>query len=868
MTGVGLLALWGTAGAVALGSAVSKSPGMRRFLAEARRADLATKAAVVAAFAGIVAIGGTKPGENPQRIPRRVSAPVQASEETPRVAIAEARTNGVVFAAPSASAVVSGFCLKHGTSEGGEWIESDSPFFTWGTNPVSRVYASPACLSLGAMHHPALGAALPDGSSAQTLVALRTPLGIAPEAHWPLLSAPSRFWHERTAGGMVFTWEGALLDRLADRPATIQAELTMNGDFVFRYDFSQAAPTNACFVGAQTGPGSVVTAMRTAAPANAATVYRVDGTAQSDGVSVADLFAAPRLELRWKNLAGFGDLSGDRDGDGLSDRDELFLHGTDPDMADTDGDGLSDASEVLAGSCPLDADEDGDGIPDGADPTAWTANPLWAANAADEAAATITISLHDAIPTGSSAALLVEDLCMPLREAGSWTLSLVPGTLCHYRLVTSGGASANLSLTPGGPSSALPSPANRPRKASATPGLPPFWRKGTGGVFDGPSSGGSGDMAVPTLTLAWNDPGDGSHANSTGEICLHGSSEAIFTPALRPEVASSFFLDNLAERGADLVLAVPVSGQTFAGTASLAPGVLEWGSLTAVAVAHRCDSGYDHPCCSVCGHYQPDDLDLSFRSPLTLKHDNKTFISIAHCVASEQSHSCGVIEIRRKGETVWETLGAESSLAPWTAKIAGIFELRGTATTSFGAGTTPVRELEVRFPSFDEIAGDPSLRSAMDEAWSETLANCTENPNRRSEVGFWVWLDTETDSYLADNKTYGDPQGPLSTGSVELPPRPADMPANPSATAAGCRYPVASFHTHTPTTYRTGFGLGPRSVGPSAADRRADGLDKVPGIVYDYVESPAGSGSIPIGYPKEGAARLYKSLGLERRANE
>lgn len=46
-------------------------------------------------------------------------------------------------------------------------------------------------------------------------------------------------------------------------------------------------------------------------------------------------------------------LDSDRDGDGLSDRDEATW-GTDPDLADTDGDGFSDGFEVAHGFDPLD----------------------------------------------------------------------------------------------------------------------------------------------------------------------------------------------------------------------------------------------------------------------------------------------------------------------------------------------------------------------------------------------------------------------------------------------------------------------------------------------------------------------------------
>ena len=57
--GVALMMLWGTAGAVALGRAVAKSPAMREFAAGFRKMNLASKCALVAGLAGAVAIGGT-----------------------------------------------------------------------------------------------------------------------------------------------------------------------------------------------------------------------------------------------------------------------------------------------------------------------------------------------------------------------------------------------------------------------------------------------------------------------------------------------------------------------------------------------------------------------------------------------------------------------------------------------------------------------------------------------------------------------------------------------------------------------------------------------------------------------------------------
>ena len=67
----------------------------------------------------------------------------------------------------------------------------------------------------------------------------------------------------------------------------------------------------------------------------------------------------------------------DTDGDGLSDADEINIHGTNPNDPDTDADGLNDGDEVNThGTDPLDPDTDGDGLTDGDEVNIHGTNPL------------------------------------------------------------------------------------------------------------------------------------------------------------------------------------------------------------------------------------------------------------------------------------------------------------------------------------------------------------------------------------------------------------------------------------------------------------------------------------------------------------
>jgi hypothetical protein len=72
----------------------------------------------------------------------------------------------------------------------------------------------------------------------------------------------------------------------------------------------------------------------------------------------------------------FPEPDGDRDHDGLMNREERHSYRTDPDNPDTDGDGLRDGEEIQRGTSPLFPDTDGDGLSDGDEVRRWGADPL------------------------------------------------------------------------------------------------------------------------------------------------------------------------------------------------------------------------------------------------------------------------------------------------------------------------------------------------------------------------------------------------------------------------------------------------------------------------------------------------------------
>ena len=609
--GVALTAMWGVAGAVALGRAAAKSPASRELAAAFRKANFAAKCALVAGLVCAVAVGGTKPGGNqPRNTPNtRISSvsSVCSVVEPPPFAPVEVRTNNVAFRAESAAAIEVVDWRKHGSSSGGVWLDFEDPVFRIGTNPVSRAYvAANGVVSFVSMRCPPVGSLLPDNTGLPALAPLFAPLGMVPEANWTNAGAASRFWHAAAPGrGRVLTWEEALLDRLPGRRVSVQAELLPSGDFTYRYDFADALdpPATNLVIGAQAGTNGVNALAILGTNLLSESVWRVDGAYVTNGVSIADLLctngvlrAPARFAIEWKNTSGI-DLSADTDGDGLSDWQEVFLHATDPAIPDTDGDGLSDASEVLSGADPLDADENDDGVPDGADPTAWTEDPLWGEAAGET---NLVLRLDSSVPAGRSATLLLGNLAIPLRAARSWALHVPEGPVTPFELRTMNGATVSLSLS--GPATGAPDPIHlddpdgvfRVSPAVLLRSAPPH----------DPSSGGAGHLCVLDARFADCVTGEPAPVDE----CIHDASGVRrltlqFSDPVHAGMMPTWSAPTMSDIPGWIELSVSDQpGDADTASATFASPQLVCGSKTLTASIHRCAGGH-LVWCHACGMF-------------------------------------------------------------------------------------------------------------------------------------------------------------------------------------------------------------------------------------------------------------------------
>jgi hypothetical protein len=259
-------------------------------------------------------------------------------------ALVRVATNVAPFSLIPTNALAESYWTRYGVAEDTFWLPATNWAFTLGTNQVEGLHVSSSgTLSFDSPKGSPRAREMPDSSEIDFLAPLQTAIGIAPPV--------GRFWHAPTSSNsLLLTWQDVYINRDTNYPITFQSELFRNGDFTFRYAFTNShtptlphALTNFV-IGAQHNAGGETYAFGD-------TNRLVNG-----------------LELRWRAFGLLDPGIDDHDGDGLSTYDEVMVYDGDPRLPDTDLDGLPDAVEAQLGTRLSDRDTDGDGIPDGSDP--------------------------------------------------------------------------------------------------------------------------------------------------------------------------------------------------------------------------------------------------------------------------------------------------------------------------------------------------------------------------------------------------------------------------------------------------------------------------------------------------------------------
>ena len=599
--------------------------------------------------------------------------------------------------------------------------------------------------------------------------------------------------------------------------------------------------------------------------------------------------------------------SSDGDGDGISDWDEFFTCHTDPSLVDSDHDGLDDPTEIYMGLNPTNPDTDNDGLHDGDEishgtyplipdsdndglPDGWEVdnglNPM--SSTGDDGA--------DGDPDSDGFPNLLEfeldarannpawnghQLAYRLRHlqngdnqpglhvdvldawncgGSSHTQQIATDGLCIPDLMASG---YYIDLTIEG----------RVEDQNAGYDMVSFDAATNTFFFEGNENHHGCDMVTKQVTkqvliltnsqvtLCYDTGGSMYHTDAYAEVV-----DAVLVAPYSVEVEGP---DCLRVGDEAQLTALGGSGAPYAwGTLDPAINIdTNTGTITAVTtgVAYVVAMDSSGQCY---GEKKIVVFDIGLdveNTSLTLKHDHECDLEVQVRPEGEVPVQQYRIEINAANATIWYRLSKTRTLEPWRAKVAGEFELRGAAQINNRWYYSSNVIVQVQFPTYDQIVSDSVVQAMVSSEWSSTLADCTENPNRRREHGFWVLLRTRDNSYLSGGNEVGPWAGPNDDATIELSSQPADFPQNPVPNASGALYAVAAFHSHTPVTYRTnypaGYGL---EVGPSTNDNNANLADGVVGIVCDYVEFPAGSGSIPPGHPKNAPFMLYQS-GLSRR---
>ncbi len=224
--------------------------------------------------------------------------------------------------------------------------------------------------------------------------------------------------------------------------------------------------------------------------------------------------------------------------------------------------------------------------------------------------------------------------------------------------------------------------------------------------------------------------------------------------------------------------------------------------------------------------------------------------------------SVGNVIFEIANDSTWHQLdNSRNWYYDYKCRVANTFRVRARATINGREYRTDEMSFQVLFPNTSVILQGAGVVARMEEAWNNTLANA--GPNGWREEGYYILLDTSTESYKIAGYSVGPTVTDTETASVNLPPFPLtryDSPLHPGPLDKPT-YIVADFHTHPPTTFIATPSY--RAVGPSEADYE----DDFPSFVYDYVGVVIdGVLRIPQGHPLQSPAKIW-TTGPTRRTD-
>ncbi|MDR1716606.1 MAG: hypothetical protein LBS20_12255 [Prevotella sp.] len=153
-----------------------------------------------------------------------------------------------------------------------------------------------------------------------------------------------------------------------------------------------------------------------------------------------------------------------------------------------------------------------------------------------------------------------------------------------------------------------------------------------------------------------------------------------------------------------------------------------------------------------------------------------------------------------------------------------------TTPPQHGGNSNPNQTSRPEYAKAANIAKDPTVKKAMENAWKNARADASPEKGRR-ERGFWIFYDKGTKKYYTGNEKTGNwVKGGIGTNGSVTPG--SSQPSQNGSHIPKTATPISFFHTHTPLTYESPDVA--RAVGFSDRDIEYATTHEIEIILWDY----------------------------------